>query len=390
MKNNSDKENGKNKQEAIRQGASSEALVEPKTITVLAPAPATEELVLAPVMDIALAKKRLAEFQEFVRDYLVEDEDFGTIPNTQKPTLYKPGADKLCELYGLADSYRILTEVEDFFSTPALFHYKIECCLYRGSRLVSTGLGSCNSYEDRYRWREAQRVCPVCKKDSIVRESEKYAKDKQHLGWVCWKKKDGCGAFFKEGDTVIEGQQVGKVPNENIATLANTILKMAKKRCKVDATLAATRSSGLFTQDLEDNAPSQPEPPPIQPPQRKRQQQVQNEQVQDAQKEREEHILDAMGDELPNNKQVAAPPPPPSNTQGHQFWTKGANGPIKITSKQQKMMFAKARAAGRNDEQIRGVLRQHNIEHSDEVPVSLLGTILKELGVPEKDREGIQ
>ncbi len=30
---------------------------------------------------------------------------------------------------------------------------------------------------------------------------------------------------------------------------------MAKKRAKVDATLAATRSSGIFTQDMEDISP---------------------------------------------------------------------------------------------------------------------------------------
>ena len=69
--------------------------------------------ILSPVMNLAVAKRRLAEFQEFVKDYLKEGEDFGIIPGTPKPTLLKPGADKLCELYGLADSYRILDKVED-------------------------------------------------------------------------------------------------------------------------------------------------------------------------------------------------------------------------------------------------------------------------------------
>jgi len=32
----------------------------------------------------------------------------------------------------------------------------------------------------------------------------------------------------------------------------NTVLKIAKKRALVDATLSVTRSSGLFTQDVED------------------------------------------------------------------------------------------------------------------------------------------
>jgi len=42
--------------------------------------------------------------------------------------------------------------------------------------------------------------------------------------------------------------------NMETAELSNTLLKMAKKRALVDATLSATRSSDLFTQDIEDMA----------------------------------------------------------------------------------------------------------------------------------------
>ena len=61
---------------------------------------------------------------------------------------------------------------------------------------------------------------------------------------------DGCGAKFKDGDAGIEGQKVGKEFNDDIATLKNTILKMAKKRAKIDAVIAVTRSSGIFTQKI--------------------------------------------------------------------------------------------------------------------------------------------
>jgi hypothetical protein len=204
-------------------------------------------LAIAPVMDLATAKKRLYEFQEFVQSYMKEGEDYGTIPGTPKPTLYKPGADKLCELYGLSDSYRILDKTEDF--DKGLFDYNIECTIVsrRDGTLVSTGLGSCNSYEGKYRWRDLQRVCPVCGKSAIIKGKQEYGG-----GWLCFKKKDGCGYKFADGDQTIEGQAAGKVQNEDIATLKNTILKMAKKRAKIDATLAATRSSGIFTQDMDD------------------------------------------------------------------------------------------------------------------------------------------
>ena len=42
--------------------------------------------------------------------------------------------------------------------------------------------------------------------------------------------------------------------NEAIYDQVNTIIKMAKKRSYIDATLSATRTSGIFTQDLEDFA----------------------------------------------------------------------------------------------------------------------------------------
>lgn len=208
-----------------------------------------ENVLLMPVMDIGMARQRLIQFQEFVKGYLVVDEDFGTIPGTPKPTLYKPGADKLCELYGLADKYVILTQVEDFKADPPLFDYTIECQLVsrRDDSLVASGLGSCNSYESKYKLRDSQRKCPSCSKAAIIRGQEKYGG-----GWVCWKKKDGCGMKFADGDQAIEGQSLEKVFNDDIPTLKNTILKMAKKRAKIDATLSATRSSGIFTQDIED------------------------------------------------------------------------------------------------------------------------------------------
>jgi hypothetical protein len=52
------------------------------------------------------------------------------------------------------------------------------------------------------------------------------------------------------------------VENPDILDTVNTVLKMAKKRAKIDAVIGVTRSSGLFTQDMEDlpPAPAAPEP----------------------------------------------------------------------------------------------------------------------------------
>jgi hypothetical protein len=46
----------------------------------------------------------------------------------------------------------------------------------------------------------------------------------------------------------------GRSENPDIADLYNTVLKMAKKRAFVDATITATAASDFFTQDVEDFA----------------------------------------------------------------------------------------------------------------------------------------
>lgn len=212
---------------------------------------------LHPVMDLETAKRRLLEFQQFVKFYLRDGEDYGIIPGTPKPTLLKPGADKLCELYGLADTYpdARIHRVEDWTKDPPLFDYEVTCVLIHKSygNVVGEGMGSCNSYEGKYRWRDASRKCPKCGKEYIIKGKEEYGG-----GWLCFAKKGGCGAKFPDTDPAIVSQSVGRIPNPDIADIKNTILKMAKKRAKIDATIAATRSSGVFTQDLEDI--SQPEP----------------------------------------------------------------------------------------------------------------------------------
>lgn len=211
-------------------------------------------LMLTPVMDIETAKRRLEEFQQFIKFYLTDqgdNPDYGTIPGTPKPTLLKPGADKLCEIYGLSDDYQIVSEYsrEDWDRDPPLFDYTVKCVLTdkRSGIPVASGLGSCNSYEGRYRYRDSNRKCPKCGKESIIKGKEQYGG-----GWLCFAKKGGCGAKFADGEKSIESQQTGKVVNDDLATYKNTIIKMAKKRAKVDATLSATRSSGIFTQDMED------------------------------------------------------------------------------------------------------------------------------------------
>jgi hypothetical protein len=212
--------------------------------------PSDNDVAITAVFNVATANKRLDELKAFVRDYLVPEEDYGIIPGTGKPTLFKSGADKLCDIYGMADEYTCTNRVEDW--DRGLFDYEFKCTLTsrRTGRLIGTGVGSCSSFETKYRYRDQKRVCPSCGKETIIKGRKEFGG-----GWICWKKEgksDGCGAKFAEADTKITEQSVGRAQNEDPADQKNTILKMAKKRAKVDAVISATRSSGLFTQDMED------------------------------------------------------------------------------------------------------------------------------------------
>ena len=219
-------------------------------------------VLLMPVMNLATAQARLKEFQEFVQGYLQPSEDggqdggdYGTIPGAgKKRVLLKSGADKLCELYGLYDEYEIQA-VEDFDTN--LFYYKIKCILKsrRDDSTVGTGVGSCSTYESKYRWRDSQRKCPKCDAATIIK-----GKDEFGGGWLCWAKKGGCGAKFKDDEKSIMNQVIGRVENPDLHDTVNTVLKMAKKRAKIDAVIAVTRSSGIFTQDLEEMQPATAKP----------------------------------------------------------------------------------------------------------------------------------
>ena len=198
--------------------------------------------------------QQVEEFRALVHSELREGPDYGTIPGTSKPTLLKPGAEKIAKLLGLADTYEITDKTAEW--EMGLFQYEVRCSLVsiRTGQLVAQGVGECNSYESKYRYRDAKRKCPECGVEAIIKGKVEYGG-----GWVCFGKIGGCGAKRGDGASVIESQTIGRVLNEDPADQVNTILKMAKKRSLIDASLSVGSLSNLFTQDLED-MPSPPQP----------------------------------------------------------------------------------------------------------------------------------
>ena len=212
---------------------------------------AVERARFMPAMSIESAVERYNAVTEFVSRVLRKDVDYGVIPGTEKRTLLKPGAEKLTTFFGLSTRFELLERIEDWtgegLGGEPFFYYLYRCRLLRGDVLIAEGDASCNSREAKYRWREAQRACPACGQAAIIKGREEYGG-----GWVCFKKKGGCGAKYPDGDQTIESQQTGRVFNPDIADQVNTIQKMAQKRALVGAVLLAVNASEFFTQDVED------------------------------------------------------------------------------------------------------------------------------------------
>lgn len=206
---------------------------------------------VAPAIDVQGALMAYQAKKEFIDSVLKINVDYGTIPGSKKQALLKPGAEKLSSFFGLSPVFEDVVTVEDWegkdHGGEPFFHYRQKCTLHRGNRIIASSDGSCNSWEKKYRYRWQNRKCPTCGQEAIIKGKEEYGG-----GWVCFKKKGGCGAKFKDGDESIESQAVGLIKNEDVAEQVNTILKMAQKRALVAAVLIATNASDYFTQDIED------------------------------------------------------------------------------------------------------------------------------------------
>jgi hypothetical protein len=160
-----------------------------------------EQAVVA-MPDLEISKNSVAVYQEqlkqlvaFVQSQLKEGIDYGTIPGTKKPSLYKPGAEKLGALFQLGSRILEADKVVDVKDGFAMFTYRVEIFHLPTGKTVSQCEGSCNSREKKY---------------------------------------------------------IGRPMYDQL----NTISKMAQKRAFVGAMMNAVRASDFFTQDLEDMDPA--------------------------------------------------------------------------------------------------------------------------------------
>ena len=149
---------------------------------------AVQEVELPAERSVEELVQRSQKVLEAQKQAMVKGEHYGVIPGTPKPTLLKPGAEKLCALFMLRPEYEVRSVREE-----GMISHTARCGVFHiptGAK-VAEGMGSCNSREKKYRKAEA------------------------------W-------------------------------DIDNTLLKMACKRALVAAVLVATAASDVFAQDLED------------------------------------------------------------------------------------------------------------------------------------------
>ena len=194
-------------------------------------------------IDSVIAQRKC--IMEAVKGAMKDNVHFGKIPGCgDKPTMFKPGAEVLCLLFGLRPRF------DSAEHDRGNGHIEVidTCSLYSPhDQLMGQGIGSCSTLESKYRYRNAARKCPECGKETIIKGKDNYGG-----GWICFGKKGGCGAKFPDGAPEIEKQELGKVDNPDVADVYNTVRKMAKKRAFVDAALTTTGASEFFTQDFDD------------------------------------------------------------------------------------------------------------------------------------------
>ena len=213
--------------------------------------------VFMPALTLDQAKERWNILVHLREQVLQENTDYGVVPGTTKPTLLKPGAEKLCAQFGLTPRFELIDTIKDWSGTEhgePLFYFEYKCRLYRGDLQVGEGDGSCNSWEKKYRYRKTNIVCPTCGQETIIKSKypPKNAPRNTPPGWYCNTKSGGCGASFDADEPAIIQQPRGNVPNPDVFDQINTIKKMSQKRALIAAVLVATGASEFFTQDVED------------------------------------------------------------------------------------------------------------------------------------------
>lgn len=186
--------------------------------------------------------QRAAVIREICDALMTEGIHYGKVPGTNRRSLLQPGAETLAVSFRLGDRYELTHE--DLGGGHRI--YQSKCSIYHQptETLLAEAIGVCSTMEEKYRWVTKPATCPACGADAIIKSQQKYGG-----GYVCWKKKDGCGQRFPD-DAQLKAERVER---DNPADLYNTVAAMAQKRAKVRGIRMATGASDIFTDSVDDH-----------------------------------------------------------------------------------------------------------------------------------------
>jgi len=196
------------------------------------------------VKTVADIKSHVATIHAVMDSVMKAGTHYDTIKGCgDKPVLLKAGAEKILTTFMLAPEFI----VEDL-STELNRYYRVITRLTHQSTgiFMGTGIGECSSLETKYAWRAS-----VC--------DEEFEETPDNMRRVHYKK-----GWNNQPPTRI------KQVRQDMHTVSNTVLKMAKKRSLVDAVMNVTACSDIFVQDLDEShiveATQGEEPPPAKAP----------------------------------------------------------------------------------------------------------------------------
>ena len=164
--------------------------------------------------------------RDMMRAVLHADVDYGVIPGTNKPSLYKPGAEKLLQWFGFGHAMERV-EIErdaDGGRLGVTYRCTVTKAMPDGRVIVVATCEGYAGYDEERFYQTAEQAQAKAKA-----QEEKWArKDKRQPNPAKW---------------------------QNITEYRapwNSVIKMCQKRALVGAALQATSGSTLFTQDVED------------------------------------------------------------------------------------------------------------------------------------------
>lgn len=187
----------------------------------------SKEIQVAPqTQSLAEIKNQISTIQNVLKSVMKVNEHYGTVPGCgDKPTLLKPGAEKIMATFRIAPKY----EVEDLSTNDESRYRVVATGVYSpDGTFLGQGIGECSSNEEKYKWRSA-----VCDE-----EFEETQENRRRNKW-------------KKGYNGKPSYSIKQVRTDH-ADQSNTVLKMAVKRATVAMVLTVTAASDIFAQDLED------------------------------------------------------------------------------------------------------------------------------------------